>query len=500
LAESSLVPGQRFGEYEILAELGAGGMGKVYRARDLTLERIVALKTLAPQYGSDAGFVQRFLKEARSAARLNHPSIVQIYDFGQVEETYYLAMEYVDGHSLGAYLKRGHFAERDALLVIRHAARALAVAHAEGLVHRDIKPDNLMLTSKGEVKLVDLGIAKRVDEDQSLTQTGHAVGTPHYISPEQIRGLRDIDARADIYSLGATFYHLVTGHTPFKGSSGALVMSMHLAQPLSDPRTYVPELSEGVCRVIRKMMAKAREERYPDVDTLDRDLYRLQTGETPEPSEPGASAVETVARGAVPSPLPAPHPAFDSDVLHRVEDLLAGDVGPMARVLVRRAARSSPTLEALCSDLAGQVEAGARRESFLSRCLLAAQGPAHRATSPPAPRTATPPPPGGPAGPRTPPSSVPEAARFTPPAEAGARGGTAPGPTGSAGAVSGFPPESLLLLETELAKHVGPLARILVRKAVKGSGNMSHVITKLELEIDSDESRRAFRAAVKKLR
>ncbi|MGA7989813.1 MAG: serine/threonine-protein kinase, partial [Thermoanaerobaculia bacterium] len=388
MAATPLAPGARFGDYEILAELGAGGMGKVYRARDLTLERLVALKTLAPLYGSDAGFVQRFLKEARAAARLNHPSIVQIYDFGQVEDTYYLAMEYVDGHSLGAYLRRGHFAERDALLVIRHAARALAVAHAEGLVHRDIKPDNLMLTSKGEVKLVDLGIAKRVDEDQSLTQTGHAVGTPHYISPEQIRGLKDIDARADVYSLGATLYHLVTGHTPFRGSSGALVMSMHLAQPLSDPRTYVPGLSEGICRVIRKMMAKSREERYPDVDTLDRDLYRLQTGETPEPAEPGASAVETVVREPRPSsreataraaPL-APHPAFDSGVLHRVEDLLAADVGPMSRVLVRRAAKSSPNLEALCSELAGQVEAGARREDFLAKCLLAARDPEHRAT------------------------------------------------------------------------------------------------------------------------
>ncbi len=245
MTDGNLAPGTRFGDYEILAELGAGGMGRVYRAKDMTLERSVALKTLAPQFGSDAGFVQRFLKEARAAARLNHPNIVQIYDFGQVGETYYLAMEYVDGHSLGAYLRRGHFSERDAILVIRHACRALAVAHAEGLVHRDIKPDNLMLTSKGEVKLVDLGIAKRVDEDQSLTQTGQAVGTPHYISPEQIRGTRDVDARADIYSLGATLYHLVTGHTPFRGTSGALVMSMHLAQPLADPRTYVAGLWKG---------------------------------------------------------------------------------------------------------------------------------------------------------------------------------------------------------------------------------------------------------------
>ncbi len=393
MTDGILAPGTRFSDYEILAELGAGGMGRVYRARDLTLERVVALKTLSPQFGSDSGFVQRFLKEARAAARLNHPNIVQIYDFGQDGETYYLAMEYVDGHSLGAYLKRGHFSERDAILVIRHACRALAVAHAEGLVHRDIKPDNLMLTSRGEVKLVDLGIAKRVDEDQSLTQTGQAVGTPHYISPEQIRGVKDVDARADIYSLGATLYHLVTGHTPFKGTSGALVMSMHLVQPLADPRTYVPGLSEGLCRVLRKMMAKSRDERYPDVDALDRDLYRLQTGEAPEGTEPGDTAVETVVReertgGSVArapgAPAPAPHPAFDSGVLNRVEELLAADVGPMARVLVRRAAKSSPTLDALCEELSAQVESGPARDAFLAKCRVAGRP----ATPPPAARPA----------------------------------------------------------------------------------------------------------------
>ena len=492
-----LAPGERFGDYEILAELGAGGMGRVYRARDLTLERTVALKTLAPQFGSDAGFVQRFLKEARAAARLNHPNIVQIYDFGQVGDTYYLAMEYVDGHSLGAYLKRGHFTERDAILVVRHACRALAVAHAEGLVHRDIKPDNLMLTSKGEVKLVDLGIAKRVDEDQNLTQTGQAVGTPHYISPEQIRGLRDIDARADIYSLGATLYHLVTGHTPFRGTSGALVMSMHLAQPLADPRTYRPELSEGICRVIRKTMAKERAERYPDADSLDRDLYRLQTGEMPEAAEPGETAVETLVRpdasaprslsGRAPAATAPPHPTFDSGVLNRVEDLLASDIGPMARVLVRRAAKSSPTLEALCGELAEQVAAGPAREAFRSKCLLAG-------------RAATPPPQH--AAPATPaPPHVPEVSRSS--SLPGRRAsGEAPAPAAPVAGGNAFAvaDADLHTLEAELAKHVGPLARVLVKKAAKGAGNMSHVITKLELEIDSDDARRAFRAAVRNLR
>ncbi|HVO12964.1 MAG TPA: serine/threonine-protein kinase [Vicinamibacteria bacterium] len=372
LPESPLGPGSRFGDYEILAELGAGGMGRVYRARDLTLERVVALKTLAPQLGGDPAFVQRFLKEARAAARLNHPNIVQIYSFGQVAGTYYLAMEYVDGRSLGAFLRSGPLAELDAISVVRHACRALAVAHAEGLVHRDIKPDNLMLTRRGEVKLVDLGIAKRVDEDQSLTQTGHAVGTPHYISPEQISGSRDIDGRADIYSLGATLYHLVTGHTPFKGPSGAVVMTMHLTQPLPDPRTHVPGLSEGLCRVVRKSMAKRREERYADVDALDRDLYRVQVGEPPEADEPGETAVETST-----SP---PHPttatsqgqattgalAFAEAQLRLLETELARQVGPLARVLVKKAARVAGTSAELVAALELEIPSEEGRRAFRS--------------------------------------------------------------------------------------------------------------------------------------
>ena len=396
LPERRLGPGARFGDYEILAELGAGGMGRVFRARDLTLERLVALKTLAPQFGADPAFVQRFLKEARSAARLNHPNIVQIYSFGQVEGTYYLAMEYVDGSSLGSFLRSGALPEQDAISVVRHACRALAVAHGEGLVHRDIKPDNLMLTRRGEVKLVDLGIAKRVDEDQSLTQTGHAVGTPHYISPEQISGSRDIDGRADIYSLGATLYHLVTGHTPFKGPSGAVVMTMHLTQPLPDPRTHVRGLSEGLCRVIRKMMAKRREERYPDVDGLDRDLYRVQVGELPEADEPHESTVETAVR------MPAGRPPGATFA-----------AGPSAT-------RAAP-----------QPTTSHSQSAF-----------------------------------------------------------TGPLP---------YPDSDLRLLETELARHVGPLARVLVKKAARVAATSADLVATLELEIPSEEGRRAFRSAVRKL-
>ena len=355
----------------------------------------------------------------------------------------------------------GHFSETESIQIIRHACRALSVAHADGIVHRDIKPDNMMLTSHGDVKLVDLGIAKRIDEDQSLTQTGQAIGTPHYISPEQIRGQKDVDPRADVYSLGATLYHLVTGQTPYSGASGPIVMSMHLVEPLPDPRRFETGLSEGICRVIRRMMAKDRDERYGDVYALDLDLYRLRCGEMPQPDEQQGTAIEPQGgMTASPGYVPAAGGEFDSGVLGRIEENLASAVGPMAKVLVRRTARTAPTLEALCGTLAEQIAETAARDKFLAKCLLAARAP------------------GG--------SSRP--GRMTPP------------PPSEAPTEVVLSEQDLRFLETELAKHVGPLARVLVKKAAKGEGNMSHVITKLELEIDSDDARRAFRAAVKKLR
>ena len=284
-------------------------------------------------------------------------------------------------------------------------------------------------------------------------------------------------------------------------------MSMHLAQPLADPRTYVAGLSEGLCRVIRKMMAKDRGERYADVDTLDRDLYRLQTGEAPEGAEPGDTAVETVIRddvraapgraGSGPSPAatpthtPTPHPAFDSGVLNRVEELLAADVGPMARVLVRRAAKTAPSLEALCGALAEQVETGRAREAFRSKCLLAAR-PAAPPPAPAPPRT--PPPPHGSTVPRTTPPPLEK--RATP-----APSHSTPGASlGGAGNTLYVTEGDLHFLEAELAKHVGPLARVLVKRASKSAGSLSALAAALEAEIPSDDARRAFRAAVKKLR
>jgi serine/threonine protein kinase len=473
----SIPAGSRFGGYEVLQALGSGGMGMVYRARDLTLERVVALKVLAPELSKDPSFVQRFLKEARAVARLNHPNIVQIYNFGCVESVYYLAMEYVDGDSLGHHLKSRHYTEAEAIRIVRQVLKPLAVAHAEGLVHRDIKPDNLMLTSRGELKLVDLGIAKRIDEDQSLTLTGQSIGTPHYISPEQIRGQKDIDARADIYSLGATFYHLVTGHTPFKGSSGALVMSMHLVDPLPDPRQWEPGLSEGLSRVLRKMMAKSREERYPDVAALDVDLHRLQAGQTPRPVEPRDSAVQAGTLPTVVAAAPTPSP-FDPLLLTRIEESLAASIGPMARLIVRKTAKAAPSLEALCEELARQLAPGADREAFCAKCLACGKVPTDpgKAATPSAGAT---------------------------PARGGASRAIAAGTPGtfSAEAVAGTAPWTegdVALLEAELARQIGPLARVLVKKAARSAPTFADLVSKLEESIPGEAGRGAFRSALRR--
>ncbi len=480
---SEAIPvGSRFGDYEILEELGAGGMGKVYRARDATLERVVALKMLAPALSKDQEYVRRFLKEARAVARLNHPNIVQIYDFGCVDSIYYLAMEFVDGHSLGHTLRTRRFSEADALQIVRQVCKALSVAHAEGIVHRDIKPDNLMLTSRGDLKLVDLGIAKRVDEDQSITQTGQSIGTPHYISPEQIRGQKDIDARADVYSLGATLYHLVTGHTPFKGSSGALVMSMHLVEPLPDPRQWEPTLSEGLCRVLRKMMAKERDERYPDIAVLEVDLHRLQAGQTPKPVEPRATALDSTSSMTLEMGAARREPAFDSAVLARIEESLAASIGPMARVIVRKTAKTAASLDALCEELARQLAPGSDRDAFCAKCLACGKAPTGPGKLP----------------------TGPQAPSATPARPAVSRSVTGENPPGT------FPPgtssrapfgtdEDLAVLEAELAKQIGPLARVLVKKAVKSTLTLADLSSKLEESIPGEAGRRAFREAVRKL-
>jgi tRNA A-37 threonylcarbamoyl transferase component Bud32 len=254
------------GGFEILSKVGQGGMGAVFKARQKSLDRIVALKILPPSIAQDASFIERFQREARASAKLNHVHIVQGIDVGKDEATglWYFAMEYVDGPSLLHVLKEQKvIPEERALTIVRDIAKALECAASQGIVHRDIKPDNILLTAEGEPKLADLGLAKQLSsQDPAVTQSGQSVGTPFYMAPEQARGAADeVDARTDIYALGGTLFHLVTGSPPYSGDTAATIMAKHITEPPPKANRVNPAVSEACTRLILRMMQKKREQR-----------------------------------------------------------------------------------------------------------------------------------------------------------------------------------------------------------------------------------------------
>lgn len=274
----------QLGPYRIVRKLGEGGMGAVYLAEDTAAtNRQVALKVLPKRHAQDAEFVSRFKREARSAVGLIHPNIVAAYAVGEDFGVHWYAMEFCPGEGLDARLKRdARVSWKDAVHIVAQIAAGLAHAHANGTIHRDIKPANIVLAANGTAKILDFGLAKQLGGGQSLmTQTGVVMGTPHYIAPEQARGEKDIDGRADIYALGATFYHLITGHTPFSGSSPAAVIMRHLSDELPDPRDGLSDLPDGVVEVLRRMMAKKPKDRYRDGEALIADLELVAAGQSP---------------------------------------------------------------------------------------------------------------------------------------------------------------------------------------------------------------------------
>ena len=276
-------PAQQIPGYRILSRLGAGAMATVFLARQLSLDRKVAIKVLPMRFSENPEYVERFYKEGQAAAKLNHSNIVQAFDVGETGGYHYFVMEYVEGHTLHDELEKGKgFSETEALRIITQIARALAHAHERGLIHRDVKPKNIMMTPDGTAKLADMGLARlAADEQAAQAEAGKAYGTPYYIAPEQIRGELDIDFRADIYALGATLYHLVTGRVPFDGETPAAVMHKHLKELLAPPDHVNAALSVGVGEVVEVMMAKSRDQRYASTSDLIADLEAVARGEPP---------------------------------------------------------------------------------------------------------------------------------------------------------------------------------------------------------------------------
>jgi serine/threonine-protein kinase len=263
--------------YEIVKELGKGAMGVVYKARHIFTDRMVALKILPLKLARDSHYLERFKREAIAAMRLQHDNVVRAYDFGGSEEYYYLALEFVEGETLEKRLDREtRLPERDALDFVRQVALALDEASKQGVVHRDVKPENIMVTKQGVAKLCDFGIVKLLDRDEgAVTVAGTTVGTPFYIAPEQARGEEELDTRSDLYSLGITLFHLVTGKVPFTGKSQGAILVRHILEEVPDPRSFEPLVSEGCAAIVKKMTRKKREDRYATAKAVADDIEKL---------------------------------------------------------------------------------------------------------------------------------------------------------------------------------------------------------------------------------
>lgn len=273
--------GQTLGQYKLAKELGKGGFATVYRAVQPTLKRNVAIKVLHPEFIRDERTLRRFKREALAIARLSHPNIVAVYDYGEHDGRAYLVMEYVAGDTLKGRLGKP-VASGLALDVVTAVGAALDYAHSKGLVHRDIKPANILFTEDSRIVLSDFGIVRLADDDSSLTRG--IVGTPQYMSPEQTTG-GEVDGRCDLYSLGVVLFEMLTGRVPFKGESAIATLSMHASMPVPSARERNPDLTEGIDRVVRRSLAKAPDDRYQTGRDLQQALAAA-IAEAERPPEP----------------------------------------------------------------------------------------------------------------------------------------------------------------------------------------------------------------------
>jgi len=261
------------GRYKVVRKLGAGGMANVYLAEDQELGRRVAIKILNERHANDDQFVERFRREAKNAAALSHPNIVSIYDRGEAEGTYYIAMEYLDGRSLKELiLSRGPAPLNVTIEYVRQILSALRFAHRHGIVHRDIKPHNVLVDAEGRVKVTDFGIARAGASE--MTEAGSIVGTAQYLSPEQARGTA-VDQRSDLYSLGIVFYELLTGTLPFNGDTPVEIAMKHLSQTPQPPSQLRPELPHDLDLVVTRALAKDPDDRYQTAEEMLLDLEEL---------------------------------------------------------------------------------------------------------------------------------------------------------------------------------------------------------------------------------
>jgi eukaryotic-like serine/threonine-protein kinase len=294
------------GRYELQDVVGSGGMSSVYRARDTVLERTVAIKILHEHFSDDPEYVERFRREARALAQLNHPNIVTVIDRGEFEGRQFIVFEHVEGENLKELVDReGQLPVDQALALVHQVARGLAFAHEHGIVHRDVKPHNVLIDQDGVAKVTDFGIARSLEPADGLTETGTLLGTSEYIAPEQASGHR-VDERSDQYSLAAVLYELLTGDPPYKGDNFMAVAMKHIQQPVPSVRDTRPDVSPRLDAIVARAMAKRPEDRFPSTEAMTAALEAalVETDSVPTPTRKVHS--DAGATEAIPAPGPVP--------------------------------------------------------------------------------------------------------------------------------------------------------------------------------------------------
>ena len=375
--------GTTIGDYQIVSVLGRGGMGKVFKVRNLLSDRIEAMKVLLPGVDPSPELVERFLREIKVVAGLEHPGIAALRTALRVDNQILMIMEYVAGSSLHQMLQQGRIETARAVRFTRQALEALGYAHRRGVVHRDVKPGNILVAPDDRVKLTDFGIASR-SGDPKLTGAGIALGSLHYMSPEQMKA-EAIDARSDLYSVGVTLYEMVTGQTPVRGSSYYAILKAHLEERPRPVADMVPGLAPELSRVIEKSLEKTPAARFQTAEEFYAALSGFELGGAPVAAAtmmlngPGGTEApiprNTTRAPELPAPVESTPPAgvrsdtglksWDPAILENVRKNLAVYVGPMAKVLVNRAARNAGSLKDLYHKLAAEIASPADREKFL---------------------------------------------------------------------------------------------------------------------------------------